>query len=124
MKAIKTTTAPAPLGHYEQAQEHQGTLYISGQLPIDVDHPEKTFPTIEEQTLQTLKNVEAVAKAAGYRKEDIIKMTIFIADISLWAAANKVYADFFGAHKPARSAVPVPALPKGFYVEIEAVAVK
>jgi 2-iminobutanoate/2-iminopropanoate deaminase len=124
MKSIKTETAPAPLGHYDQAQDHNGTLYISGQLPIDTFDSAKEFKTIEEQTLQTLKNLESVAIAAGYSKEDIIKVTIFISDIKLWASANKVYGEFFGEHKPARSAVPVPELPRGYFVEIEGVAVR
>ena len=124
MNAITTTTAPAPLGHYAQAQEHGNTLYISGQLPIDPQNSEATFSTIQEQTLRTLQNVEAVAIAAGYTKEDIIKATIFISDIALWKDANTVYASFFGDHKPARSAVPVKELPRGFFIEIEAVAVR
>jgi len=124
MKEIQTNTAPAPLGHYAQAQESHSTLYISGQLPIDALDESKTFEGIEAQTLQTLKNVEAVAKAAGYRKEDIVKVTIFIANIDLWKSANQTYAEFFGNHKPARSAVPVPELPRGFLIEIEAIAIK
>lgn len=124
MNSIKTTTAPEPLGHYEQAQEHGNTLYISGQLPIDPNNSDALFSTIEEQTLRTLQNLEAVAVAAGYTKENIIKVTIFISDIGLWKAANTVYASFFGDHKPARSAVPVKELPRGFFIEIEAIAVR
>ncbi len=123
MTPIKTNTAAQPLGHYEQAVEHNGTIYISGQLAI-TPSGEILLGTIEEQTELALKNLIAVAEAAGSSKEQILKTTIFISDISLWAAANEVYATVFGSHKPARSAVPTRDLPKGLLIEIEAIACK
>jgi 2-iminobutanoate/2-iminopropanoate deaminase len=122
MKEIETSAAPLPLGHYSQALVNAGIIYVSGQLPIDPNDDNVVFDTPEAQTLRTLQNLEAVVIASGGQKNTILKVTIFIADIALWPAVNKVYADFFGDHKPARSAVPVPALPKGFLVEIDAIA--
>lgn len=122
MNAISTSQAPQALGHYAQAIVHEGLMYVSGQLPIDPENPEALPGDIEAQTLQTLKNIEAILKEGGSSKTDILKMTVYIADLSLWSRMNAAYADFFGAHKPARAAVPVPALPKGFLLEIEAIA--
>ena len=73
-------------------------------------------------TLLTLNNLEAVLRASHSQKENVLKVTIFISDISLWADANAIYGEFFGDHKPARSAVPTKDLPKGFLIEIEAIA--
>ena len=99
-----------------------GLVYVSGQLPIDLENPDKPIGSIEEQTLITLQNLEKVLLAANSDKSHVLKATIFISDITLWAAANKVYGNFFGSHKPARSAVPTKDLPKGFQIEIEAIA--
>jgi 2-iminobutanoate/2-iminopropanoate deaminase len=123
MTPIQTNKAAQPLGHYEQAIEHNGIIYISGQLAITPEG-EVLQGSIEEQTELALKNLIAVAEAAGSSKEQILKTTIFISNISLWAAANEVYSDFFGSHKPARSAVPTRDLPKGLLIEIEAIACK
>ena len=77
---------------------------------------------IKEQTLAALANLEAILKEAGSSKNKVLKTTIFISDISLWAEANEAYASFFGEHKPARSAVPTKDLPRGFLIEIESIA--
>lgn len=122
MKKINTSKAPLPLGHYSQAIVKENVIYVSGQLPIDPNDEDAVFVTPEEQTLRTLQNLEAVLKAAGGTKNSVVKVTIYISDIALWAAVNSAYSDFFGDHKPARSAVPVPALPKGCLVEIDAIA--
>ena len=123
MQEIITAQAPKPLGHYAQAITHNGLVYVSGQLPIDLNNPDKPIGSIEEQTLITLNNLESILKASNSDRTQVLKATIFISDISLWAAANQVYASFFGDHKPARSAVPTRDLPKGFQIEIEAIAV-
>ncbi|MCP4051365.1 MAG: RidA family protein [bacterium] len=122
MKIITTEEAPLPLGHYSQAVAHNGTLYISGQLPVDPRNPDKPVGSIEEQTKQTLKNIEALLLAADTSKENVLKVTIYISDIALWGRVNTVYAEYFGKNKPARAAVPTRDLPKGYQIEIEAVA--
>lgn len=122
MTIVSTANAPVPLGHYSQAIIRNNVLYVSGQLPMHPTDTNISFDTPEEQTIRTLQNVEAIVKKAGGTKQSIVKTTIFITDINLWGAVNEAYASFFGEHKPARSAVPVVTLPKGFVIEIEAIA--
>lgn len=122
MKSISTTNAAATLGHYAQAIVSNGFVFVSGQLPIDPQNVDAPIGDIEDQTRKTLKNLEEVLKASGSELNKVVKTTIFISDISLWAAANKIYSEVFGEHQPARSAVPVKDLPRGFQIEIEAVA--
>jgi 2-iminobutanoate/2-iminopropanoate deaminase len=124
MQKISTEKAPRAGGHYTQAIEHNGFIFISGQLPIHPDTGEKILGTIEEQTLQVLKNVEAIAVAAGSDLNHIIKTTVYVSDIDLWGRVNEVYTKFFGDHKPARAVVPVKTLHFGFQIEIEAIAAK
>ena len=119
---IKTENAPAPLGHYSQAVTHNGLVYVSGQLPINQLQPDQPIGSITEQTRQTLANLEQVLIAAGSDKTRVLKCTIFISDIALWSEANEEYGRFFGSYRPARSAVPTKDLPKGFQIEIEAIA--
>jgi len=120
--AVRTEKAAKPLGHYEQAIVHNGIVYVSGQLPIIPERPDHVIEGIENQTKQALENLKAVIEASGSDMTKVLKVTIFIADISLWAAANQVYSGYFGSHKPARSAVPTKALPKNYLIEIEAIA--
>lgn len=122
MKIIETSDAASPLGHYSQAVVHGGIVYVAGQLPIDPDNTDQFLETVEDQTMQTLKNLKAVLIASGSDIDSILKTTVYISDISIWAQVNQVYADFFGDHKPARAAVPTKNLPKGYLVEIEAIA--
>ena len=122
MQEINTTTAPAPLGHYSQAIVHKDLVYVSGQLGIDPNNPENNISGIREQTAQTLKNLEAVLLASGSSLDAVLKVTVYISDVSYWGDVNAVYADVFQSHKPARSAVPTKSLPKGFLVEIDAIA--
>jgi len=122
MKIIETSDAAKPLGHYSQAVVHDGIVYVAGQLPIDPDNTDLFLETVEDQTMQTLKNLKAVLIASGSDIDSILKTTVYISDISIWAQVNQVYADFFGDHKPARAAVPTKNLPKGYLVEIEAIA--
>lgn len=119
---IETPNAPLPAGHYSQATVVNGLVFVAGQLPIKPNR-EKVLGSIEEQTLQTLENVKAIVEAAGSDLHHIAKVTVYISDISLWEGVNKVYTEFFGAHKPARAIVPVKDLHYGFLIEIEAVAV-
>lgn len=122
-KIINTTNAPAAVGPYSQAIEAGNTLYISGQLPIDVATG-KAPETVEEQTAQCLKNVEAILKEAGYTKDQVVKSTVLLDDMNNFAAMNGVYAAFYTEGYPARVAYQVAKLPLGVKVEIETIAVK
>ena len=121
---IQTEKAPAAGGHYSQAVEFNNLIFVSGQLPIKPKTGEKVLGSIEDQTRQTLENVRAIVVAAGGNINSILKMTIYVSDISLWGKVNEVYADFFKAHKPARAVVPTKALHYGFLIEIEAIAAR
>ena len=124
MKAISTNNAPAAIGPYSQAMEANGFIYASGQLPINP--ATGAFPEggIKEQTRQSLLNAQAILKEAGSDLNKVVKTTVHLADIADFAAMNEVYASFFEAPYPARSAFAVSDLPKGALVEIEMIAVK
>jgi 2-iminobutanoate/2-iminopropanoate deaminase len=122
MKEILTKDAPSPAGHYSQAIEHNNLIYISGQLPINPRSKEKHAGTIEEQTKQVLANLEAILIEANSGKDHVLKVTVYISDISLWDRVNSVYSSFFGDHRPARVIVPTNKLHFDFQIEIEAVA--
>ncbi len=122
-KVIATPDAPKAVGPYSQAIEVNGTLYISGQIPVvpaDGSVPEK----IEDQTRQSLKNIGAILGAAGMTYDNVVKTTVLLDDITNFAAANAVYAEFFTGDKPARACFQVAALPMGVKIEIEAIAVR
>ncbi len=121
-KSIETPNAPLPAGHYSQAMVWNNLIFVAGQLPLK-PNKEKVLGSIEEQTEQTLENVKAVVEAAGSDLNHVLKVTVYISDISLWDGVNKVYTKFFGEHKPARAIVPVKDLHYGFLIEIEAIAV-
>ncbi|MCC8018980.1 MAG: RidA family protein [Rikenellaceae bacterium] len=122
-KIINTTGAPKAVGPYSQAVEAGGTLYVSGQLPVDAS--DGSVPeTIEGQTLQCLRNVEAILTEAGYTRDDVVKSTVLLDDISNFGAMNEVYASFYAEPFPARVCYQVARLPMGVKVEIETVAVK
>jgi 2-iminobutanoate/2-iminopropanoate deaminase len=121
MKSIAPSGAP-PAGHYSPAIEHNGLVFVSGQLPTVPGQAERKVGTIEEQTEQTLRNVETVLKAAGSSLDRVLQMTIYISDIELWAGVNTAYAKVMGNHKPARAVVPVGALHYGYQIEIQAIA--
>lgn len=122
MKEIRTPNAPQPAGHYAQAIEHQGVVYVSGQLPIDPQSSVKHVGAIEAQTEQALENLVAILDAAGSGKDGVLKVTVYISDVVLWDRVNAVYARFFGDHRPARSIVPARELHFGYQIEIDAVA--
>ncbi|MDQ6597889.1 RidA family protein [Bacillus salipaludis] len=109
-------------GHYALAAVHQNTVYVSGQFAINPETREKQFGSIEEETLQALKNVEMIVEAAGSKKEQILRMTLYIPDVKLWDKVDTVYKEFFGKHKPARTVVPTSELHFGFKIEIDAIA--
>ncbi|MDY7027431.1 MAG: RidA family protein [Spirochaetota bacterium] len=122
MKEIHSQEAPKPAGHYAQAVEHMGLVFVSGQLPVHPRTGVKEIGPIEAQTRQALANVEAILSAAGCGKRDVIKTTVYVSDITLWDRVNTVYAEFFGDHRPARAVVPTRELHFGYQVEIEAIA--
>ncbi|MFC1513918.1 RidA family protein [candidate division KSB1 bacterium] len=122
MEKIFTDSAPKPGGHYSQAVVHNGLVFVSGQLPIKPDTGEKITGDIKEQTKTVLNNIEAILTGSGSKKENVLKTTVYVSDISLWGDVNEVYADFFGEHKPARAVVPTRELHFGFLIEMEAVA--
>lgn len=124
MKAITTTNAPAAIGPYSQAIEACGTVYVSGQLPIDPATGEFAQGGIQAEARQSLTNIKNILAEAGLTMQNVVKVTVLLADISNFAAVNEVYAEFFQAPYPARSAFAVAALPKGANVEIEAIAVR
>ncbi|MDN5304279.1 MAG: 2-iminobutanoate/2-iminopropanoate deaminase [Fusobacteriaceae bacterium] len=122
MKKIHTDNAPKAVGAYSQGIKVDNFLFVSGQIPIDPKTGEFVSDDIKEQTLQSLKNIEAIVKEAGGTIENIVKVGVFLDDINDFAAMNSVYEDFFGNHKPARAAVEVAKLPKSAKIEIEAIA--
>ncbi len=124
MKAINTTNAPAAIGPYSQAIEACGTVYVSGQLPIDPATGEFAQGGIQAEARQSLTNIKNILAEAGLTMQNVVKVTVLLADISNFAAVNGVYSEFFQAPYPARSAFAVAALPKGANVEIEAIAVR
>lgn len=124
MKVLQTEKAPAAIGPYSQAIEVNGFVFASGQIPIDPATGEFVEGSIEEQTRQALTNASQIMAEAGIDLSHVIKTTVYLADMSDFAAMNKVYATFFKPPFPARSAVAVKALPKGALVEVECIAVK
>lgn len=122
MKFIQTNNALTPAGHYSQAVVHNDMVYISGQLAIDHETGNKVFGSIEEQLGVVLNNINLILIEAGSAKEKVIKVTIYIPDVSLWGQVDKIYADFFGTHKPARVVVPTRELHYGLSIEVDAIA--
>jgi 2-iminobutanoate/2-iminopropanoate deaminase len=123
-RIISTTAAPGAIGPYSQAVEVNGTLYISGQVPIDPATGKIVEGGITEQTTQALKNIKAILTAAGYSLNDVVKSTCLLSDMSDFKAMNEVYAKFYTTDQPARAAFAVKGLPLGALIEIETVAAK
>ncbi len=123
-KVISTADAPKAIGPYSQAIEANGTLYISGQIPIDPATGKFVEGGITEQTEQVMKNIGAILKAAGYEYADVVKSTCLLNDMDNFAAMNAVYGRYYPENPPARAAYGVVKLPMGALVEIETVASK
>ena len=121
-KAISTTKAPAAIGPYSQAIKVGNLVYTSGQIPIDPATGVFVEGGIKEQTRQSLTNIKAILTEADLSMSNVVKTTVFLADMNDFADMNAVYAEFFAEPYPARSAVAVKTLPKGALVEIEVVA--
>ena len=122
MKAISTSKAPGAIGPYSQAIKVGNFVFTSGQLPLNP--ATGTFPEggIKEQTRQSLNNIKAILEEAGLTMKNVVKTTVFLADMGDFADMNSVYAEFFSEPFPARSAVAVKTLPKNALVEIEVIA--
>ena len=122
LNIIATNTAPAAIGPYSQAVQAGELLFCSGQIPLDPATGELVQGDVTVQAGQVMKNISAMLAAAGAGFEDVIKTTIFLADMADFAAVNEVYGSCFTAHKPARSTVAVKGLPRGALLEIEIIA--
>ncbi|MEK9630126.1 MAG: RidA family protein [Nitrospinota bacterium] len=121
-KIISTSEAPAAIGPYSQAIRIGNFLYTSGQISLDPKSMEMVTGSIEIETEKVLKNIEAILKADGLSFNNVIKTTVYLADLSEFTRMNEVYEKFFSENKPARACVQVAALPKGAKVEIDAIA--
>lgn len=119
---IATENAPGAIGPYSQAVKAGNMVFCSGQIPIDVATGEFVSDDVAEQTRQVLKNLSAVLEAAGTSLNNVVKTTVFLADMNDFAAMNEVYAEFFSENKPARATVQAARLPKDARVEIECIA--
>ncbi|HET7731283.1 MAG TPA: RidA family protein [Usitatibacter sp.] len=122
MKTLSTAAAPPARGHYSQAIVHGGLVYVAGQLPIVPGEPDRKLAGFEEQARQVIANVLAILEAAGSAPDRILKATVYIADVSHWPEFNRIYAEMLGAHRPARTVVPVAHLHYGYLVEMDAIA--
>lgn len=119
---ISTNKAPAAIGPYSQAVKANGFLFLSGQIPINVESGQIDVVDIVSQTTTVMQNIHALLDAEGLDMVDIVKTTIFLTDLADFSRVNEVYGKFFADNPPARSTVQVQALPKGSKIEIEAIA--
>jgi 2-iminobutanoate/2-iminopropanoate deaminase len=121
-KIIHTTAAPGAIGPYSQAIQAGNLLFVSGQIPINPVTNELVMDNIQDETKQVMENLKAVLSAANMGLENIVKTTIFLSDMDLFAAVNEVYGSYFTGDYPARETVAVKGLPKGVNVEISVIA--
>lgn len=121
---ISTSKAPAAIGPYSQGIKAGNTIYVSGQLPIDVSTGNFKSDDIKGQTKQSIENIKAILEEAGCSLNDVVKTTVYLKDINEFSDMNSVYAEYFNEPFPARACFEVAAIPKGAKVEIEAIAVK
>lgn len=123
-RIIKTSNAPEPIGPYNQAIQAGNFLYVSGQIAIDPSSNALITDSINKETHQVLKNIIAILKEADYTIDDIIKSSIFLSDMDLFAEVNSIYNSYFTSHFPARETVAVKGLPKNVNVEISVIGYK
>jgi len=123
-RIIHTPEAPAAVGPYSQAVETGGTLYVSGQIPLNPETGQIVEGGIHEQTRQVMKNIGAILQAAGYGFEHVVKSTCLLSDMDHFKAMNEIYANFYPENQPARAAYAVKELPLGVLIEIESIAMK
>lgn len=122
MTPIQTAGAPQAIGPYSQAIRSGNLVWLSGQIPLDPATGQLVGGDIRAQTTQVLTNVRAILEAAGGSLAHVVKATCFLTDLGQFAEFNRVYEEFFGDHRPARSTIQVSALPRGALVEVEVVA--
>lgn len=123
MREIRTDAAPRPAGPYSQALAHNGLLFLSGQIPIDPATGSLVDGEIEAQTQQVIANLSKLLEAAGSSLQQVLRTTVYLVDLSLFARVNAVYAEHFsGTPRPARVTIQAAALPLGAQVEIDAIA--
>jgi 2-iminobutanoate/2-iminopropanoate deaminase len=122
IKKIQPANIPIPKGHYSPAVEHNGLIYVSGQLPWNYETGEVETGAIEKQTELALRNVETILLAAGSDLDHVLQMTVYISEMQLWDRVNEVYKQILGEHKPSRAIVPVKDLHFGTKIEIQAIA--
>ncbi len=120
---INSANAPAPIGPYSQATLAGNTLYVSGQIPLDTTSGELIAGSIEEETTQVMKNLEAILKQAGAGFSNVVKCSIFVKDMNDFGKINATYGQYFPSNPPARETVEVSRLPKDVRVEISCIAV-
>ena len=123
-RTIHTEAAPQAIGPYSQAVIAGELVFVSGQIPLDPASGQLVAGDFRAEAERVLANVDAVLAAAGCDRTSVVKATVFLTDLSLFAALNEVYARFFGDHRPARAVVGVSALPRGARIEMEAVALR
>jgi 2-iminobutanoate/2-iminopropanoate deaminase len=122
MKIVSTQDAPEARGHYSQAIVHGGMVYVAGQLPGVPGDVGRRLESFDDQARQVVANVAAILEASGSSLHHVVKATVYIADIADWPAFNAIYAEAFGAHRPARTVVPVAGLHYGYRVEMDVIA--
>lgn len=122
MEAIQTDQAPRAIGPYSQAIKANGFVFLSGQIPLTPDGMQIVEGGIQEQTERVFSNIAAVLAASGSSLQQVVKTTVFLADMNDFTAMNEIYARYFGDHRPARSTVQAARLPRDVRVEIEVVA--
>ena len=123
VEPIRTDKAPAAIGPYSQAIRANGFVFVSGQIPLDPRSGEIVGGGFVEQARQSLENLKQILIASGAGLEKVVAVDVFVTDINEFAAFNKVYEEFFSAHKPARAVVEVKGLPRGVMVEVKCMAV-
>ena len=124
MNILQPAGQPKPKGHYSPGIEHNGFIFVSGQLPMSLDTREPFTGDIGRQTELALQNVEAVLKEAGGGLTDVVQFTIYVSDMELWGSVNEAYARVLGDHQPARAIIPVKDLHFGTKIEIQAIAAR
>ncbi len=122
-EVISTAKAPQAIGPYSQAVKAGNMVFVSGQIPLDPATGQPVAGGIEEQTRRVLLNLQAILEAAGLGLKDVVRTTVFLADLADFPKMNQVYAEFFGDDPPARTTVQAAALPRGALIEIDAIAV-
>jgi 2-iminobutanoate/2-iminopropanoate deaminase len=121
-KIIETLAAPKAIGPYSQAIQAGGFVFVSGQIPLDPATGDLVSGSVDEETARVLDNIRAILEAAGLGMGDVVKTTVYLADLGDFARVNEVYSRYFESEPPARATVQVAALPRGARVEIEAIA--